>query len=194
MSTTKTQTGKSHLTATVITPHSISLNGDEPDTDNPLGTMGYRIGTTDRVVGSDASDVPVGFTILNQTNGNVFQNVGGKWYSLGTNFDQVDPTLYPAWNNTTPGVGGPGVGYNTSTSDRSGSAEGYPNGFLIWNQATGNAFVVSGGSLVGGSWTGGTWGAGTFPDALKTAWREQEGNTYVESTIIHLYGKSRIVH
>ena len=171
MSTTKTQSGIANLTATTITPHSISLDGELPSVTNPLGTMGYRIGTTDRVVGSDASEVPVGFTILNQTNGKVFQNVGGKWYSLGTDFDQVDPTLVPAWNNTAPGVGGPGKGYSVTTSDRSGSADGYPNGFLI----------------------GGTWGAGTFPDALKTAWYEQEGDLYVESTIIHLPGKSRIV-
>jgi hypothetical protein len=193
MSTTKTQSGIANLTATTITPHSISLDGELPSVTNPLGTMGYRIGTTDRVVGSDASEVPVGFTILNQTNGKVFQNVGGKWYSLGTDFDQVDPTLVPAWNNTAPGVGGPGKGYSVTTSDRSGSADGYPNGFLIWNQATGHVFTVSGGSLVGGSWTGGTWGAGTFPDALKTAWYEQEGDLYVDSIIIHLHGKSRIV-
>jgi hypothetical protein len=184
--TPHTHTGVSKVTATVITPQTIELNGKSPDSTNPLGTMGYRIGVTDRVVGSDASEVPDGFVILNTTTGNVFQNIGGKWFSLGTNFDQVDPTLFPAWNNTIPGVGGPGVAYSVTTSSRTigDSAAGYPEGFLVLNQCTGTAFVVS----------GGVWASGTFPPDLLTAWYEQKGDDYVESTIIHLHGKSRIVH
>jgi hypothetical protein len=185
--TPQTHTGVSNVTATVITPQTIELNGKSPDSTYPLGTMGYRIGVTDRVVGSDASEVPAGFVVLNTTNGNVFQNIGGEWFALGAidSFDQIDPTLIPAWNNTIPGVNGPGVGYSVTTSERTigSAATGYPEGFLVLNQCTGHAFVVS----------GGLWASGSFPSNLLAAWYEQEGVDYVESTIIHMYGRASIV-
>ena len=184
MSTTKTQTGVSKATATSVISQSIPLNAK-------VGAMGYRIGTTDRMPG-EVSNQPDGFVVLNQSNGNVFQSIGGKWCTLGPigNLDAIDPTLLPAWKNTVPS--GP-PGYRVTNTDRTGSADGYPNGFLILNQTTGSAFTVSGGTLSGGVWSGGTWGPGTFSKALTTAWLENEGVTYVRSgNQASMTGKAKI--
>jgi len=189
--TPKTQPGKSNLTATTVVVQDINLNGKVPNSVDLLGTMGYRIGVTDREVGT-ISNEPEGFVVLNTTNGNVFQTINGEWCSLGPigNFDGIDDTLLPAWHNTIPS--GP-PGYRVGATDRSGAADGYPNGFLVWNQTNGSVFAVSGGTLSGGVWSGGTWGVGTFTDALKIAWYESEGVSYVKSNIIQNAGKAKIV-
>ena len=99
--TPRSQNGKSNLTATSVIPATVSLQGKVPNETDVLGTMEFRIGTTDRNPG-ELSYAPEGFVILNQTNGNAFQSIGGKWCALGPNLDDVDPTLLDRWFSTTP--------------------------------------------------------------------------------------------
>jgi hypothetical protein len=62
----------------------IPVNGKPP--------LGYRIGTTDRELGADASDHPEGFLVINTTNNTAFVVAGGVWTS-----GVVDNTLIAAW-------------------------------------------------------------------------------------------------
>lgn len=181
--TTKTQTGKSNLTATTITPQPIYLNGKVPHTGIDLGTMGYRIGDSDRDV-SQPSNAPDDFVVLNQANGNVFISKGNEWYYLGAvdSFDQIDPTLIPAWYNTVPS--GP-VGYRVGNTDRTvgSSTDGCADGFIVLNLCNGNVFTA----------TGGVWAqTGTFSTALMNAWLENEGSLYTRKPIIYQTGTARV--
>lgn len=57
------------------------------------GIVGYRIGTSDRILGESTS-VPNGFLVYNMTNGNTWIVSGGVWTLSGTPF----PTdLMAAW-------------------------------------------------------------------------------------------------
>jgi hypothetical protein len=137
----------------------ISLNGKPP--------LGYRIGTTDRTIGAPALNTitppigtpvsyPEGFLVLNTTNGNVFEVVGGVW-AAGT----MDATLLAAWKAET--VINSGVGYRIGTTDRElGAATDAPAGFLVLNTTNNAVFESSGGVWVDG---------GVFPAALLEAWQ-----------------------
>ena len=104
-------TGTSNFTATTVITETIPIQGKVPDTawdevppvtTNPVGTMMFRIGTTDRNPGED-SHAAEGFVVYNSTNGFAFQSINGKWCSLGSgNIDGIDPTLIDRWFSTTP--------------------------------------------------------------------------------------------
>ena len=157
--TPRSQNGKSNLTATSVIPDTISLQGKVPNETDVLGTMKFRIGTTDRNPG-EVSHVPEGFVVYNQTNGNAFQSINGKWCALGPNLDDVDPTLLDRWFSTTPTyaqwgatVGGNEIsnesGYSIGVTDRTlGEIANAPENFLVLNLTNGNTFKV-----VGGVWT-----------------------------------------
>jgi hypothetical protein len=192
----ETLSGKSNFTATIPISQTTYLDGKVPQTGTNLGTMGYRIGASDRNPGEISNEME-GFVVLNQTNGKVFQTIGGQWCALGSigNLDFLDPTLLPSWYNNIPnGPSAYRVGcFGLDESNYSGAADGYPNGFLVENQSTGNAFVVSGGTETDGVWSGGIWGTGTFSKELQTAWLENEGITYIRSgNMVCITGKAKI--
>ena len=157
--TPRSQNGKSNFTATSVIPSTISLQGKVPNDTDVLGTIGFRFGTTDRNPG-EVSNVPDGFVVLNQTTGNAFQSIDGKWCALGSDLDSVNPTLLDRWFSTTPTyaqwgatVGGNEIanemGYCIVTSDRQiGGVSDAPENFLVYNITNGNTF-----KSVGGVWT-----------------------------------------
>lgn len=119
----------------------------------------YRIGTTDRVIGQ-TTDTPENFIVLNETNGNTFKVVAGKWAAGG-----VFPSdLKAAWYGTTPGLEATAAfGYRIGMSDRIlGNPTNAPEGFLVLNMTNSKVFKAQGGVWVDG---------GAFPADLLEAWR-----------------------
>lgn len=65
----------------------------EDTSGNITGGAGYRIGTSDRTVGSTAN-APEGFVVLNTTNNKVYQVQSGLWQSITT----FPSDLQTAWD------------------------------------------------------------------------------------------------
>jgi len=61
-----------------------------------LHGTGYRIGTTDRVLGSPTSAADA-FVVLNQTNNKLFIASGGVWTSGGTFPGALSQNDFNAW-------------------------------------------------------------------------------------------------
>jgi Concanavalin A-like lectin/glucanases superfamily len=102
MATTKPQSGTSNFTATTVITETIPLQGKVPSDTEPVGTMMFRIGNTDRNPG-EASGTAEGFVVANANNGNAFQSINGQWCALGAgNIGGVDPTFIDRWYSTTP--------------------------------------------------------------------------------------------
>jgi hypothetical protein len=51
---------------------------------NILHGTGYRVGESDRVIGSSIPNQPDGFIVINQQNGKIFIYSGGVWTDGGT--------------------------------------------------------------------------------------------------------------
>lgn len=57
---------------------------------------GYRIGTTDRVIGSPTT-ASNGFVVINSTNGNIFQAASGLWGIVNGLYNPTN--IIAAWKN-----------------------------------------------------------------------------------------------
>jgi hypothetical protein len=120
----------------------------------------YRIGKTDRVIGED-TDSPEDFIVLNETNGNTFKVVGGKWAAGGV----FPADLRAAWYGTTTGKETmTAFGCRIGTTDRVlGGATEAPDGFLVINTTNNKVFRAQSGVWVDG---------GAVPAELLSAWQQ----------------------